>query len=86
MYVNGITAAVVGLNDYGSSAIVDWVIIILKNIADVAVAKRLRDLSGNPCALQTYTLSMGISAHDPYAWTTSPNCRRRIAPRWTASG
>ena len=54
VYVNGNTAVVVGLNDYGRRAIVDWVIIDLHYIADVTVAKRLRDLAGNPVSTPNY--------------------------------
>ncbi len=55
LYVRGNTAVVVGL--YGSEtvrAIVDWMIVPLQYIADVTVARRLRDLASNPVSTPIY--------------------------------
>ena len=49
VYVNGNTAVVVGLwNDSLKGALVESMSVIFYYYADVSVAKRLRDLSGNP--------------------------------------
>ena len=76
VYVNGNTAVVVGLNDYGRRAIVDWMIINFHYRADVSVAKRLRDLSGNPVHTPdhkegNYWATRGIKLEN-ITWLPSP--------------
>ena len=54
-YVNGNTVVAVGLsNTNRTRAIVDWTLTNFWYIADITVAKRLRDLSGNPVSTPKY--------------------------------
>ena len=55
VYVSGNTLVVVGLSNYERTrANVVWTLTNFLYIADVAVTKRLRDLSGNPVSTPTY--------------------------------
>ena len=55
VYVRGNTAVLVGLGDFGPGrAIVEWQVVNLHYVADVTVARRLRDLSGNPVSTPNY--------------------------------
>ena len=61
VYVRGNTAVVVGLYE-NRRAIVDWMYVQFRYVADAAVTKRLRDLSGNPVTTTDYHYGRGYWA------------------------